>query len=308
MAGFFRSMATAAGEAKIKRIALFVLLLACLAVPAPALQVPRYQGYVNDYADMISPETRGQLERALQSFDLSDSTQVAVLIIESLEGDNLEDFSIRVVDDWQIGQRGRDNGVLLLIAEKERKMRIEVGRGLEGVLTDLAAGRIIDNVITPLFKDGRYDEGVAAGVGAIIKTVRGEYTADDLQNGGPRTSRGDKGGTFFSYLIMGAIFAGFLGNISRLLSSAAGALFLPFIVFMALSIPFSMVLLLILMAAGALGGFLLPVLMTGAAHRGTGGYYPGGGFSGRGGGGFSSGGFGGFGGGGFGGGGASGGW
>jgi uncharacterized membrane protein YgcG len=125
------------------RLGLGLLLVACilgLGSLALALDVPPYKGYVNDYADMISPQEEMKLERALQSFELTDSTQVAILTIPSLEGDSLEDFSIRTVDQWKVGQKGKDNGVLLLVAKNDRKIRIEVGRGLEPVLTDLLSG------------------------------------------------------------------------------------------------------------------------------------------------------------------------
>ena len=111
---------------------LAVLLLGTAGV-ALALAVPAYRGYVNDYAHMMSAQEQERLERALQSFDLSDSTQIAILTIPSLEGDSLEDFSIRTADKWKIGQKGKDNGVLLLIVKNDRKIRIEVGRGLEPV-------------------------------------------------------------------------------------------------------------------------------------------------------------------------------
>jgi uncharacterized protein len=170
---------------------------------ASGKEVPGYQGYVNDYGSMMSPEMRTKLERALQSFDLSDSTQVAILTIDSLDGDTLEDFSIRVVDKWKVGQEGKDNGVLFLVAKDDRKMRIEVGRGLEHVLTDLAAGRIIDNVVAPLFKKKQFDKGFEVGTAAIIQTTRGEYTAPSRPRG--RTGYGEPP-LLFKYLLFGMLF------------------------------------------------------------------------------------------------------
>src|SRR3990167_8452610 len=135
----------------------FCLLFAWSPTPVEALEVPQYQGYVTDLAGMISPAERQRLEQTLLAFEQSDSTQIAVLTIPSLEGDALEDFSIRTVEAWKIGQKGKDNGVLLLVSKGDRKVRIEVGRGLEGVLTDLLAGRIVDQVISPRFKAGQLD-------------------------------------------------------------------------------------------------------------------------------------------------------
>src|SRR6185369_5936882 len=102
----------------------------------PAFEVPLLIGRINDQARMLSPESRQQLERKLAAFERETSNQVVVLTIESLQGDNIDQFSIRVAESWKIGQQGRDNGVLLVLAKEERKVRIEVGLGLQGVLPD----------------------------------------------------------------------------------------------------------------------------------------------------------------------------
>ena len=162
---------------RLATLLLAVLLLAtgsALAVPA----IPKAQGYVNDYAGLLSPQIKGQLERFLADFERSDSTQIAVLTVPSLEGDDLEGFSVRVAQSWGIGQKGKDNGALLLVAKAERAVRIEVGYGLEGQLTDLLAGRIVDQEIVPRFKAGDFDGGVSAGVQAIAGAVRGTYQGD----------------------------------------------------------------------------------------------------------------------------------
>jgi uncharacterized protein len=151
-----------------------------------ALEVPAQKGRINDTAGMLSSNTRDYLNKALTELERTDTTQVRVLTIASLEGDSLEDFSLRVAERWGIGQKGSDNGVLLLIALKERKIRIEVGYGLEGSLTDLRAGRIIRNVIGPRFKKGRFDQGVMDGVLAVIDTVKGEYQSWDKPDGPTR--------------------------------------------------------------------------------------------------------------------------
>jgi len=157
-------------------------LLACfllfLTLQAHALGVPDLRGYVNDYAGMISNPARAKLEEELKAFEQSDSTQLVILTLPSLGGETLEDYSIRVVEAWKIGQARKDNGILLLVSKNDRKIRIEVGRGLEGRVTDLMAGRIVDLVITPRFKRGDYDGGVAAGVDALIDATRGEFGAE----------------------------------------------------------------------------------------------------------------------------------
>lgn len=271
------------------------LLFVVAPAPAKALEVPQYQGYVTDLAGMISPAERQRLEQTLLAFEQSDSTQIAVLTIPSLEGDALEDFSIRTVEAWKIGQKGKDNGVLLLVSKGDRKIRIEVGRGLEGVLTDLLAGRIVDQVISPRFKAGQLDQGFAAGVSAIISAARGEFKSTGSPGRGTRTS--GRQSSLFNYLIFFAILVGFLGRLSKPAGALTGAALLPLLASLGVSSPLGWLILLLLIPGGALLGLLLPILFANAGRGG--GLYMGGG---------GGGGFGGFGGGGFGGGGASGGW
>ncbi len=284
------------------------LWLLLLTTTAWAREVPAYQGYVNDYAGMISPAARQQLTDLLAGFDRSDSTQVAILTVDSLEGEDIEGFSIRVVDQWKVGQKGKDNGVLLLVAKQDRKIRIEVGRGLEGVLTDLLAGRIVDQVITPAFKAGQFDQGFLDGANAIIAATRGEFKAE------PRARNrltGDKAPPIVSYLFVALLLVAFLGNLSRTVGAGTGAVLLPLAVYGGMGGALPLLFLLLLIPVGAVAGLILPLLLN--AFMSGGGFYGGGGGFGGGfgdGGGFGGGGggFGGFGGGGFGGGGASGGW
>lgn len=143
--------------------------------------VPELWGQrVHDDAHVLKQETVDQLEKKLKAYEDSTSNQVAVLIIQSLDGEVLEEYSIHVVEKWKLGQKGKDNGVLLLIAVDDHKMRIEVGQGLEGVLTDALSSRIIRNEIAPEFRRGNYDDGITAGIAGIIKAIGGEYKADDI--------------------------------------------------------------------------------------------------------------------------------
>jgi len=158
----------------VRRLLLLALLL-LLPLHSWALDIPKLSGYVNDNAGLLAPGTILKLERFLGGFERSDSTQIVVLTIASLEGEAVDAYALRVAESWGIGQKGKDNGALLLIAKEDRKMRIEVGYGLEGRLTDLLSGRIIDNEITPRFKAGDFDNGVVAGVAAMAEAVRGEY-------------------------------------------------------------------------------------------------------------------------------------
>ncbi len=148
-----------------------------------ALEVPKHTGYVNDQAGLISSATELKIENFLRGFESSDSTQLVVLTVDSLQGEALEEYSLKVAENWGVGQKGKDNGALLLIAKQERKVRIEVGYGLEGKLTDLLAGRIIDNDITPRFKAGDYEGGVIAGITGMAEAVRGEYTGTGTTSG-----------------------------------------------------------------------------------------------------------------------------
>lgn len=299
---------------------LYILLFPLLFFPPAvhALEVPELKGYVNDYADMISPAVEVRLEEELKSFEQTDSTQIVILTIPSLEGEVIEEFSIRVAEAWKIGQAVKDNGVIFIAAKEDRKMRIEVGRGLEGRLTDLMAGRIIDLVVKPSFKRGDFDHGFLAGAAALIDATRGEFTADgegaDLKSA-PSAKRNLS--PVFTFLIFGAIFLLVLGAISRILGAAAGAIGLPAIVHFMIS-PLGIISFILLAIAGFAAGLLLPLFfLSRGFHRRGGGYLPGGfygtgrhgGFGGGtfGGGGIGGGGFSG-GGGGFGGGGASGDW
>ena len=153
----------------MRRLLLALILCFVTALPAVALDVPKPTGYVTDLAGMLSSSTKQKLDTFLQRFEASDSTQIVVLTIPSLEGESLEEYSIKVAEAWKIGQKDKDNGALLLISRDDHKIRIEVGYGLEGTLTDLLSGRIIANEITPAFRAGDYDQGIVAGVVAIFK-------------------------------------------------------------------------------------------------------------------------------------------
>lgn len=298
---------------KSGRPLLLAAVLSALLLAAPtvwALQVPQLQGRVNDYAGMLSPATVHRLEAVLADLEQTDGTQIVVLTVPSLEGESPAEFSIRTAEQWGIGQKENDNGALLLIARNDRKIRIEVGYGLEGRLTDLMSGRIIRNVITPQFKLGRFDQGVSDGVMAMIGTVKGEYAASKSPRPYSRRSSGSPG-LFGLIALLAVIWV--VGRVNRGMGAAAGGILAPIAGLLFLNL--SAVMLLALIPIGALGGLAVglfgsPLSNSHTAYRsGRGGYW-GGGFGGGGFGGGGGGGFGGFsgGGGGFGGGGASGGW
>jgi len=147
--------------------------------------VPELWGQrVHDEASVLSQSTIDQLELHLKAYEDSTSNQIAILIVPSLGGDAIEDYAIRVAEKWKLGSKKNDNGVLLIIAVDDHKMRIEVGQGLEGVLTDAQSNRIIRNEMAPNFRRGDYDAGVTSAINAIIKTIAGEYKASDSVGGG----------------------------------------------------------------------------------------------------------------------------
>jgi uncharacterized protein len=174
-----------------RRAVLATLLLLLTVLPAVALDVPQAQDFVNDRAAIISADIELKLNQYLREFEQSDSTQLVVLTIPTLEGETLEEYALNVLETWGIGQQDKDNGALLLIARDERKIRIEVGYGLEGALTDLLTGRIIDNEISPSFKEGDFDGGIVKGVVAMAEAVRGEY-----QGSGSTTNNKDSSNPF----------------------------------------------------------------------------------------------------------------
>jgi uncharacterized protein len=174
--------------------------------------VPELWGIrVHDDAHALKQETVDQLEKELKTYEDSTSNQIAILIVQSLDGDVLEEYSLRVAEKWKLGSKGKDNGVLLLVAVDDHKMRIEVGQGLEGVLTDAQSNRIIRNEMAPEFRRGDYDAGVKAGINGIVKAIAGEYKADEVE----ASSSGDRS---FGQRIL---FGGFILLILGLFTAAA---------------------------------------------------------------------------------------
>ena len=163
----------------LKRFLYFIFLLPVLSFGQ--LAVPPHGGvWVHDEANVLSAPTKSELETLLQANRDATTNQIAVLIIPSLKGESLEQYAIKVAhDEWKLGQKDKDNGVLLLISVEDRQVNIETGYGLEGVLTDALSSRINRNEIVPYLKQGDYDTGVKAGVDAIIKATQGEYKNDN---------------------------------------------------------------------------------------------------------------------------------
>lgn len=238
---------------KLCIIATFHVLLALLVTQYCAgLEVPVLEKRVTDQANILNRSTIVLLEALLTTLEEEETTQIAVLTISSLEGESLEGFALRVVENWKLGREDLDNGALLLIAKNDRKIRIEVGYGLEGVLTDLTSGRIIRNVISPHFKNGDFDQGVLDGISAMTAAVRGEY-----QDQGGKKSSGAGQDQITGFLIFIFFFLFNVGKIfgrNKILAAAVGSVALPLLT--SFFTGFSWPLFLGLIPAGFLVGYL----------------------------------------------------
>lgn len=195
-------------------------LTSAFALVAHALDVPPLTGQIVDLAHVLPSSTVESLTAKLAAHESQSSNQVAVLIVPSLEGESLEEFSHRVATTWKLGQKGTDNGALLLVAIKERKVRIEVGYGLEGVLTDARSAQIIRNEIVPRFRAGDIPGGVMEGINAIVKTIEGTYQASEKAV--PR-QESDVIGQVVVAVIVGLLVGLVLMNIHRFIGPVAGA-------------------------------------------------------------------------------------
>jgi uncharacterized protein len=199
---------------RLRRILLPCIASFCMAAAARGdADVPFLSGRVTDNAGILSAETISRLTALLRQHEDSTSNQVAVLTIASLEGEGLESYSMRVAETWKLGRKEKDNGVLFLVVRDDRKVRIEVGRGLEGNLPDITCGRIIRNVILPRFRGGDYDGGVSAGLDAILASLRGSYTPP------PENEDADLG----TKLISGGVFTVVVGLFTLIVLFIRGA-------------------------------------------------------------------------------------
>ena len=258
---------------------LLLLLLWLPAVLASAQTIPSRPSpprLVNDLANLMQPGEADALERKLVAYNDSTSSQIAVVTVSSLEGDEIANYAQKLYQSWGIGQKENNNGILILVAEKEHVARIQTGYGLEGAVPDAIAKRIISNTMVPAFRQNQYYAGLDRATDQLIALAKGEYKADpeDVQ---PRRGRRSSGSGPPFWLIIGVLVLIFVLLRKRGGGGGRGN-------------------------RGFGGGFIPPVLFGGAL---------GGGFGGGGGGGFGGGGgggFGGFGGGSSGGGGASGNW
>jgi len=195
------------------------LVLALNAHLVLARDVPPLQARVNDGAGMMSESQVSELEDRLIRFEDQSHHQIAVLTIGSLNADSLEDFSMRVAEAWKIGHKGADDGVILIVARDDRKIRIEVGYGLEGVLPDAIANRIIQEVIVPRFRDRDFAGGIESGTSAIIQAIKGEQGLNEppTLHKVPRSSLS----AIFTLLVIAVLFGSVVGFTQPSLGRAA---------------------------------------------------------------------------------------
>ncbi len=284
-----------------------VLLLAILCGGAGAqaeVAVPPLSARVTDLTGTLEPAQKQQLESRLAQFEKQKGSQISVLLLPTTAPETIEQYGIRVADAWKLGRKGVDDGALLLVAKEDRTLRIEVGYGLEGVLPDAVAKRIITETITPLFKRGDFYGGVAAGIEQMISVIEGEPLPPPRQ----RSATSGNNQNYESLLLIGFMLVVVVGGILRsvfgrlpaaIMIGSAAAMLAWFITGpLLIAAVVGVIAFLFTLLGGSRG------LMDGGRHSGGGlggGGFGGGGFGG-------SGGFGGGGGGGFGGGGASGRW
>jgi uncharacterized protein len=252
--------------------ATIVALLLCWAFAALAeVAVPRLSGRVVDQTATLSSSDVASLEQTLKDFEARKGSQVAVLIVPTTDGEAIEQFSIRVAEAWKIGRKKVDDGAILVVAKNDRKLRIEVGYGLEGALNDATTKRIIDEIITPKFRSGDFAGGISSGVDRILRVIDGET----LPAPEPRSSRGASGDfnldlfnpvTLFVLFVASAILRTALGRLvgSLLTGGLVGAV--------AWFFAGSLILSLILGAVAALFAFMTEAFIS----PGGGGYHGGG--------------------------------
>lgn len=163
----------------MNRVAGVLISLYWLAAPAAAqdMAIPYLSGRVVDQAAILSTQARERLAAMAQAHERASGNQIVVLTVPTLGGKSVEDYAVRVFEEWKIGSRELDNGVLILVVPQDRRVRIEVGYGLEGTLTDATASRIIRDLMTPRFREGNYDVGIEAGVTAVIQILEGSRSA-----------------------------------------------------------------------------------------------------------------------------------
>jgi uncharacterized protein len=200
---------------------IFLLLIALFATDqvTNGADIPYLTGRVNDNARILSEATLNSLSEKLKEHEIRTTNQIVILTVLSLEDESIEDYAYKVFNEWKLGQKGKNNGILMVVVPNERRMRIEVGYGLEGTLPDILAGRIIQNIMAPRFREGDFDTGITEGVNAVITVLEG---ADPTQMEGLTETSGSPESSNFEDLespdiplgmriLLGAFIFGIIG-------------------------------------------------------------------------------------------------
>ena len=273
------------------------LLLAVLLLGAACgraeVAVPSLQTRVTDLTGTLSAPQQQALEAKLAAFEAAKGSQIAVLIVPTTEPETIEQYALRVAEQWQLGRKGVDDGALLLVAKNDRKLRIEVGYGLEGVIPDAGAKRIVSDVITPYFRQGDFYGGIEAGVDRMVRVIEGE----PLPPPRPRGASGDHAvglESVIGIVLVGLVVTAFLAAIlGRFVGSTLGAVGTGAMAFLtSSSLPLALFAAIAVLVLGALLAGGSGYQSARGRRGGWGGGLPtgGGGWSGGGGGGWSGGG------------------
>lgn len=271
----------------MRRVLLTLAACACAALAAADVAVPPLSARVTDLTATLAADQRAALEQKLAAFEARKGSQIAVLIVPTTQPESVEQYAVRVEELWKLGRKGISDGVLLLVAKNDRRLRIEVGYGLEGALNDATARRIIDEDITPRFKQGDFYAGINAGVDRVISVIDGEPLP------APRQQDGATGLSGHEDWIMPALFILLVGQgvaravLGRFLGSGVLSGIAGFVAWMVLG---SLAAALVVGVLAFLFGLFVGAIPLGGLGRSGGGWSSGGGGFGGGGGGFSGGG------------------
>ena len=165
----------ALGRLPTRAAAFFLAVFTVFAArPTEPIPVPKLTAHVVDLTGALTASERAAIEARLVAFEKAKGSQVAVLLVPSIGAEAIEEFAGRVTDEWKLGRKGVDDGVLFVVARQERRMRIHTGRGVQGTLTDARARRIIDDIVAPRFRDGKFAAGIGSGVVAIMEAIEEE--------------------------------------------------------------------------------------------------------------------------------------
>jgi len=282
---------------------LVLVLLFLLSLLAWALDVPPLKSRVTDLTGTLNAQQRGSLEQTLAEFEARKGAQLAVLIVPSTQPETVEQYAVRVEEAWKLGRKGVDDSVLLVVAKDDRRLKFEVGYGLEGVLPDAIAKRIIDNDIVPRFREGDFYGGIRAGMDRVMRVVEGEKLPPPAAHGPSGSQRLHPEWLFALFVFVaigGSVLRAMFGRVpgAGIVGAVAGF------------VGWALIGSLVIGIIAAFIGFLLTLFNDGRSWGGRGGGWSSGGYGGGWSGGGFSGGGGGFSGGGgsSGGGGASGSW